>query len=177
MRAAQIVLVLGWILASTQPFPLERSRALLPARSLALRGGDQHAMAPAPSKPDTLSLEELAMDLATMRAQFLQASGLSEEAVCRIILTNRMQDVNLCRCRCGESTIPGAGRGLFATRDIAAGEVITLYPSDAVLLWEDAEHSIESEVQLFFGRHVTQADRDLARVVRQNGAHAPLQPC
>ena len=109
------VIVLTFITPSTHQFSFKRSLALLPARTPALRM--------APCKLDELSLEEFAMELATMRAQYLQASGLSDEAVCRMILTTRMTNLNLFRCESRESTISGAGKGLFVTRDIEGDEM------------------------------------------------------
>ena len=78
-------------------------------------------------------------------------------------------------CQAGPSSVPGAGQGLFATRDIAEGELITLYPSDCVIIWEDAEHSLDGNVQLFFGRHIPEAERDATRAVLElKGYHVPV---
>lgn len=58
----------------------------------------------------------------------------------------------------------GAGKGLFATRDIAQGELITLYPGDAVVSYEDADHTAGSNAQIFFGKHVL--DQDVQRYAK-----------
>ena len=118
---------------STHQFAFKRSLALLPARTPALR------MAPC-----KLSLEEFAMELATMRAQYLQASGLSDEAVCRMILTTRMTNLNLFRCESRESTISGAGRGLFVTRDIEGDEMHPDCPPTNV----DAQHLVNLKTMI-----------------------------
>lgn len=59
--------------------------------------------------------------------------------------------------------------------DASEGELVTLYPSDAILLWQDDQHSLDSEIQVFFGRHVAQTDRDLARAVTEwRGYEVPM---
>ncbi len=60
------------------------------------------------------------------------------------LLSTRLPDLKLNRTRIGPSTIEGAGRGLFATEDIAKGELITCYPGDA-LLCEYSELEIDEE--------------------------------
>lgn len=49
------------------------------------------------------------------------------------LLRGRLPDLLLARTRLGPSTVPSAGRGLFATRPITASELITLFPGDALL--------------------------------------------
>ena len=49
------------------------------------------------------------------------------------LMRGRLPNLLLSRCRAQNSTIPGAGNGLFATRNIISGELITLYPGDAIL--------------------------------------------
>lgn len=50
------------------------------------------------------------------------------------LLRGRLADIHLSRCSVQPSTIEGAGNGVFATRDIMANELITLYPGDAILI-------------------------------------------
>jgi len=57
----------------------------------------------------------------------------TQEIVRETLLSTRLSNLNLNRTRLGLSTLPGAGRGLFATQNIAKGEVITCYPGDALL--------------------------------------------
>jgi hypothetical protein len=57
----------------------------------------------------------------------------SENLVKETLLSTRLPDLELNRTCIGPSTIDGAGRGLFATEDIAKGELITCYPGDALL--------------------------------------------
>lgn len=49
------------------------------------------------------------------------------------LLRGRLSDLHLSRCCIQPSTIEGAGNGVFASRDIEPGELITLYPADAIL--------------------------------------------
>jgi len=49
------------------------------------------------------------------------------------LLSTRIPGLPLRRTVVGPSTIPGAGRGLFAAQDIAEGELITCYPGDALV--------------------------------------------
>jgi hypothetical protein len=55
------------------------------------------------------------------------------ELVKETLLSTRLPNLSLNRTCIGPSTIEGAGRGLFATEDINMGELITLYPGDALL--------------------------------------------
>ncbi|KAK1738826.1 hypothetical protein QTG54_010142 [Skeletonema marinoi] len=70
----------------------------------------------------------------------------SKNVVKETLLSTRIPDLQLQlnRTRTGPSTIDGAGRGLFATEDIAKGELITCYPGDA-LLCEYSELEIDDE--------------------------------
>ena len=38
--------------------------------------------------------------------------------------------------------------------------------SDAQLVWGDAEHSPDSDIQIFFGKHIAPEERDVRRAVR-----------
>ena len=155
------VLLLAACLERGTPFSFEHA--------LRLRGGQMASAA------DTLTLQQVAMELASARAHIQKATGADDDTVCRMILTTRMANLPLARCKVAPSSVPGAGQGLFATRDIAEGELITLYPSDGVIIWEDAEHSPDGNVQVFFGRHVSEAGRDAARAVLElKGYHVPI---
>jgi hypothetical protein len=79
------------------------------------------------------------------------------------ILCSRLSGLNLSRVRVAPSLITDAGRGLFAKRSIDAGEVVTLYPCDALLSWPSETptrevtpsqgHSIDGNVRLSLGEH------------------------
>lgn len=57
-----------------------------------------------------------------------------EQLVKETLLSTRLSSLELNRTSIGPSTIEGAGLGLFATEDIAKGELITCYPGDALLV-------------------------------------------
>ena len=65
----------------------------------------------------------------------------------RAVLSSRIDGLRLCRAHVGGSTIEGAGNGLFASRDIAAGELITFYPGDVI---ESGEPAGRSEYEVHF---------------------------
>ena len=117
--------------------------------------------------PDVLSLEEIALHLATARAKYHHNTQIPDEAVCRLMLTTRMANLPLSRCKAAPSSIAGGGKGVYATRDIAEGELITLYPGDAVLIWEDTEHSPDSNIQIFFGKHIAPEELDVTAAVTE----------
>jgi len=52
-----------------------------------------------------------------------------------ISLQTRLQNLRLSRTRVAPSSIELAGDGLFATRDIDEGELVTMYPGDALAMW------------------------------------------
>lgn len=82
---------------------------------------------------DDLTLHELASRFASVLQHYSTTQTLTEEVVQRNMLATRLDDLHLARCRCAPSLVSGAGNGLFACRDIAPGELITLYPGDALL--------------------------------------------
>ena len=57
-----------------------------------------------------------------------------EQLVKETLLSTRLSSLELNRTSVGPSTIEGAGLGLFATEDIAKGDLITCYPGDALLV-------------------------------------------
>ena len=69
------------------------------------------------------------------------------ELVKETLLSTRLPNLQLNRTCIGPSTIEGAGRGLFATEDIAKGELITCYPGDALLCdYSELEEEDDGEV-------------------------------
>jgi len=88
------------------------------------------------------------------------AEEMSQESVCLSLFRTRFPKLRLNRCFVGaESTIDGAGRGLFASRDIAEGELITLYPGDVMLTWETTVGDFKGDVGVMFGNHVRKDDQ------------------
>ena len=92
---------------------------------------------------DDLTLEEYILRLSEVRGHYRTTGTLSQEQVCMNMLATRCLGLNLNRCYLGVSNVPGAGRGLFASRDIREGELITLYPGDALLYWENGRNTPE----------------------------------
>ena len=86
------------------------------------------------------------------------------------MLATRCGDLHLDRCRIGPSTVPDAGTGLFATRNIRAGELITLYPGDALLYWKDGRDTSSSRTcsGVVFGAHIPDEQRDAERVTSES---------
>lgn len=69
-----------------------------------------------------------------------------EELIRRTILSTRLLHLNLNRSRLAESTLDGAGRGLFATENIGEGEIITCYPGDALFCdYSEEETEVDYE--------------------------------
>ena len=66
------------------------------------------------------------------------------------LLASRLS-LDLNRSRIDDSTLPNAGRGLFANQDIAKGEIITCYPGDALLCeYEDSGDDGQSDESYFY---------------------------
>jgi len=74
--------------------------------------------------------------------------------VCHAMLRTRLPRLAFNRCRVGSSTIAGVGLGLFATRDILPGELITCFPGHALLLWSKAVGDFSGDVGVMVGAHI-----------------------
>lgn len=116
---------------------------------------------------DDLTKYELGLRLKEVRDYYREhntddVNKMSQEAVCLSLFRTRLPKLRLNRCTIGaQSTITGAGRGLFATRDIADGELITLYPGDVMLAWETTvgDFGTSGDVGVLFGTHVRKEDQ------------------
>ena len=86
------------------------------------------------------------------------------------MLATRCSNLLLNRCHIGPSKLPGAGLGLFASRDIKAGEMITLYPGDALLYWKNGRVASGSREcsGVVFGAHIPEEEKDAARVTTES---------
>lgn len=62
----------------------------------------------------------------------LASSYRNEERATQDLLSRRLPQLELNRCYVHKSAIAGAGRGVFAKRDIMQGELVTFYPGDVV---------------------------------------------
>ena len=134
------------------------------ARALRCRAAPEVA----PPILDDLTLEEFALRLSEVRAHYRKTGELTQDRVCMNMLATRCADLHLNRCRTGPSRLQDGGTGLFATRDIRAGELITLYPGDALLYWKDGQVAMSASKQLcsgvVFGVHIPMGERDVDRV-------------
>ena len=117
---------------------------------------------------DDLTLEEFAVRLSEVRAHYRVTGELTQDRVCMNMLATRCEDLHLNRCRTGQSRLQDGGTGLFATRDIRAGELITLYPGDALLYWKDGREARSTSKRVcsgvVFGAHIPMGERDADRV-------------
>lgn len=113
---------------------------------------------------DDLTKEELGLRLSEVRDYYRKTNEMSQENVCLSLLRTRLPKLRLNRCYVAQSTISNAGRGLFASRDILDGELITLYPGDALLVWNETVGDFGGEVGVMFGSHVQGEDRNANRV-------------
>ena len=90
---------------------------------------------------DNLTKEELLLRLAETRQYYRDnnknGSGIKDPDLCLRLLSTRLSELQLNRCTVRKSTIPNGGNGLFASRNIKNGELITLYPGDAVIIRKD----------------------------------------
>lgn len=84
-----------------------------------------------------------------------------------VLLSSRLPLPFLRRTEVGPSSIAGAGRGLFATEDIANGDVITCYPGDALLYECDMDDDGDDDED-------SADDGDVGEMVLW-GAHVPTR--
>jgi len=109
---------------------------------------------------DVLTKYEFELRLKEVRDYYRETNEISQEDICLNLYRTRFPDLRLNRCFVGaESTIPGAGRGLFASRDIEAGEIITLYPGDVIIAWGKSVGDFSGKVSVLFGNHVKKEDQ------------------
>jgi hypothetical protein len=89
------------------------------------------------------------------RAPVELSDGQFVEACSTYLQRSRIKNLHLRRCRVGPSSLPDAGMGIFATRDLAAGELITLYPGDALRVVPPPPYSEEdTTVSVYYGTHI-----------------------
>ena len=87
-----------------------------------------------------------------------------EAEMCRKLMSIRLPTLALARCCVRPS--PVHGLGVFATRNIRQGELITLYPGDAVLTWKD-DRRLTADVSVLFGPHIPKIEQDPAKVLTE----------
>ena len=129
---------------------------------------------------DTLTKEELLLRLAETRQYYrerYETLQRTDAEICTRLLSTRLDGLHLHRCYLSQSTIPHAGLGLFARRHIAAGELITLYPGDAVVLrteadeQEDAKKKKAGETMLVDTTAQQRGDRPAVPVLPNNNVN------
>lgn len=114
----------------------------------------------------TEKLEKLKNDLIGAGLGTEEGGDMSSEYFFRkTLLSTRLNDLKINNTRIDKSTILGAGRGLFANRNISEGEVITCYPGDALLCSEMHSNSDsdfddeELDRRIIWGSHVPTKNR------------------
>ena len=101
---------------------------------------------------DDLTKYEFGLRLKEVRDYYRETNEMSQENVCLTLFRTRLPNLRLNRCHVGaESTIPGAGRGLFVSRDIEEGGLITLYPGDVMFAWETSVGDFSGQVSVMVG--------------------------
>jgi len=112
--------------------------------------------------PDDMTIGEMANQLAEVRKYYREQGELQQQDVCRHMLASRIDALRLNRCRVDSSDLHG--NGLFVTRTIEEGELITFYPGDAVILWSGGhrtEAGVPDGTGVIFGAHVPDDQRDV----------------
>lgn len=172
-----------WILALVAFLSSVESFTLPGVQQKASQQGSKVPLQMAQGVADNLTKQDITLRMYEVRDHYRKnpEEGVTEVDVCMSLLRTRLTNLELNRCFVGPSTIAEAGNGLFASRDIAEGELITLYPGDVVLLQDStattssdddaaaaAGASIASApVGVMFGNHVLAGDRDTGRVTSQ----------
>ena len=114
---------------------------------------------------DDFTLEALGTRFPSMSELMEIPDGEERLHVMEMHLKTRLADLPLARVRVAPSAIEGAGMGLFATRDISAGELVTLYPCDTLVTLvpsssqEDDGESIPSSHVSHLERHRNRSRR------------------
>jgi SET domain len=158
------------IMSTTAPLTASSSASSSATDSVTTTGNSDGNNDNVGEDDDDLTKEELGKRFSEARDYYRKnpniENNMSQENVCLSFLRTRLDNLRLNRCYVGPSTIgQHAGRGLFARRDILPGELVTLYPGDALLIWNTAVGDFGGgDVGVMFGPHVQGADRDASRV-------------
>ena len=117
------------------------------------------------SDDPSMTMEAVRSMFASVRAHYRKTGEVDESQVCRNMMVTRVKDFEgrLARCRVGPSNVNGDG--LFAARDIEANELVTFFPGDALMWWENGDRA--GDMMIFFGAHVPQSERDAAVVANE----------
>ena len=115
--------------------------------------GRRHVPARASTADDTLNAPARAStadDTLTLEGATSLFPPTQSQQECDAKLRTRLSGLALARSRVAPSAIDGAGMGLHASRAIFAGELVTLYPGDAVVMWESSEATDGLGTDCFF---------------------------
>ncbi|KAK3241485.1 hypothetical protein CYMTET_48753 [Cymbomonas tetramitiformis] len=114
-------------------------------------------------RADDLTLAEMQKRFSEVRDHYRKSGDVDQSIVCRNLLCTRLDDLQLSRVEIKDSSLHGSG--VFATRDLAENELITFYPGDSLLIWDDADRSPSRDVTVIFGAHVPEERRDSRRIL------------
>lgn len=159
--------------------PLLKKRTILRAKGFGVSPSSPPS--PASSPFDTLNHTELSTRFNDVLDHFAQLPSSHPSLVnftpsytpSLSLLRGRLPDLLLARTRLGPSTVPSAGRGLFATRPITASELITLFPGDALLF---RDNDLSEITGVLYGRlrsgGALTSDESRAYEVRVSATHS-----
>ena len=121
----------------------------------------------------SLTLDSVREMFKDVRAHYRKTGEVEEGQVCQNLMVTRVRDFanRLDRCCVQPSKIHGDG--LFASRSIEAGELVTFFPGDALLVWESGDRD-NSDMMMFFGGHVPQSERDASEIANERVRHYEL---
>ena len=111
----------------------------------------------------SLTIEAVQSMFKDVRAHYRKTGEVEEGQVCRNMMVTRVNDFASRIDRCAVQPSNFHGDGLFATRSIAQGELISFFPGDALLIWEDGDRQ-HSDMMIFFGAHIPQSERDASDI-------------
>ena len=111
----------------------------------------------------SLTMDAVQSMFREVRSHYRKTGEVDESQVCRNMMVTRVNDFSnrINRCCVKPSTVHGDG--LFATRSISEGELITFFPGDALLVFEDGDRQ-NDDMMLFFGAHIPQSERDASDI-------------
>lgn len=109
-----------------------------------------------------LTISDVSAMFQEVRAHYRSSGEVDEAQACRNLMSTRVKDLRTACCAVRPS--PLHGDGLFATREVAEGELLSFFPADALLVWEGGDRE-RNDCLIFFGAHVPKEERDAARIL------------
>ena len=124
-----------------------------------------HASAMAPeSEVAPLTLDDVRSIFVDVRSHYADKDDdVDLGQICRNMMVTRVADFCKRLSRCEVRPSDRHGEGLFVTRDVDAGELITFFPGDALLFWASGDR--KGDLMVYFGAHVPQSERDASEIV------------